>query len=182
MRGALQWRLQNLPFSARHRDEKRNPFWGRFRLQASLLPIMQWARWILHQRIGHTESPAWVLLGKRLACSFAYYTLVWCVRAHSCPILCDPMYCSPQGSSVHALCVLNLGLRTPWKASAPYNCTSREQICRHEVERVWKWLSCRADSDATSTTLVAGWVTHRAETWLVFEGFFFSFFFFKYLN
>ena len=26
-----------------------------------------------------------------------------CVRAQSCPVLCDPMDCSPPGSSVHGI-------------------------------------------------------------------------------
>ena len=70
-------------------------------------PIKQWARWALSRRAGHADSPACVILEKRLACSFAYYMLR----------------------------VLNLGSIAPSKASAPYNCTPREQIRWPEAEQ-----------------------------------------------
>ena len=35
------------------------------------------------------------------SCVFPVFTLCVCVVAQSCPTLCDPMNCSPLGSSVH---------------------------------------------------------------------------------
>ena len=38
------------------------------------------------------------------------YSTFWCVCAQSCPTLCEPMDCSPSGSSVHGLPGKNTGV------------------------------------------------------------------------
>ena len=35
--------------------------------------------------------------------SFATYCFCCCLVAPSCPTLCDPVYCSPSGSSIHGI-------------------------------------------------------------------------------
>ena len=43
------------------------------------------------------------LASSRLHLPFSFFNLSWSEVAQSCPTLCDPMDCSPPGSSVHGI-------------------------------------------------------------------------------
>ena len=59
-----------------------------------------------------------------------------CIHAQSCPVLCDPMDCSPPGSSVHGL----LQARIPEWAAMPSSRGSSQPRDQTQVSCTGKWI------------------------------------------
>ena len=79
------------------------------------------------------------------------------LAAQSCPALCDPMDCSPPGSSAHGILQARI---LAWVAMSSSRASSRA--------RDWTWVSCIAG------TFFTVWATREAQlltTWLNYCGF-----------
>ena len=59
-----------------------------------------------------------------------------CIHAQSCPVLCDPMDCSPPGSSVHGI----LQARIPEWAAMPSSRGSSQPRDQTQVSCTGKWI------------------------------------------
>ena len=55
----------------------------------------------LSYHLGNSRDFRSSVLEKEMKIKYILLQIVMCLVAQSCPILCDPMDCSPPGSSVH---------------------------------------------------------------------------------
>ena len=86
---------------------------------------------------------------KRFVCTVFNITLVLVLVTQSCPTLCDPMDCSPPGSSVHEIFQATI---LEWVSISSSRGSSQP--------RDWTWVSCTAGRFCTD------WATREAPTGL----------------